>query len=240
MDTYGQKLQRVTEELRKARSESKTDTFVVSGLRILGDEAKELQKWMPHVLKGFLADFWSSNRKDLKYAILVQTWEKSNQVSRWILKSKLKAFDQSECEKNIDEWIDLFKLSSRSATGLTGSLHFIQAHLPQRIKFLFDKFGLGYGVMTTQGSEHLNRVLKNNLGSHSNHTPENFKHIVTRIAMGGYYCFDIILEEEKAEREKLNAPKRSYPDRRKALAENEGLEDPTAAFPDDLLGARSE
>lgn len=61
-------------------------------------------------------------------------------------------------EEIIDEFCIYFY--KKFGTHATWYLHFFWIHLPQYIKFWYPIIKVGYGIFTTQGSEHQNKFIK--------------------------------------------------------------------------------
>ena len=95
-----------------------------------------------------------------------------------IQSNSLKQEQVDAAEPNTDEYFNHYYINEGNLrVKYNWYAHFIRNHLHQYIKFWWYEFGLGYGIFSTQGSEHKNKEFKFAL-VHSNNGPNRFREIL--------------------------------------------------------------
>ena len=97
-------------------------------------------------------------------------------------------------EDKIDKFCEYFY---KHFTEGTWYLHFFWIHVPQWIKFWYPVIQCGYGIFTTQGSEHKNKFIKKGI-FHSQQRNNYLKNVVKKLQLKKFH----FMNYEKKQKDK--------------------------------------
>jgi hypothetical protein len=142
-------------------------------LALIGRDCFLIEKRAPAVLKTFRQEIVRRlGHEDQFYTLsldnLITLWGKWTRASRHIWAMSPSEQEINSCKE--DCWGFFRHLVSRfDASYVTWYIHFLAYHVHEATKLLYEEFHVGYGVMTTQATEHLHKWLKRRL----HHTLKN-------------------------------------------------------------------
>jgi len=132
----------------------------VTQLHLNGEDCRKLEKKMPKFVQSLLDRHSSPSKpsceKDLQK--IKHLWDLWSQVCPLLRKVRLENLQEKrDLKEAAIAYVDFYRQEFSKPTYY---MHFLRDHVASWTKTLFKEFGFGYGIMTTQGLEHRQKILK--------------------------------------------------------------------------------
>jgi hypothetical protein len=146
------------------------DTAIVTGdrkeMQLIGRDCHVLEIQVPQALTALRDQCLASGASRLKEQLfkdLLQLWNLWKEAAHHIWAVKVTDEQQvRKCEQDCHAF-HRHLVEKFGAHHVTWYIHWIHAHLPQWTTVLFEEFGVGYCIMSTQASEHLHKWMRKQL-----------------------------------------------------------------------------
>jgi hypothetical protein len=130
-------------------------------LHIIGRECLILEEKFPVFLEKIKVELPSDDPLMVAMAVdkLLTLWKLWIPVASHIRRIHPSEEDVSRCDTDCQRFITFFAENFQTQK-FTTYMHFVQDHLADCLRIYYNEFGFGYGVLSTQGLEHLNGDIK--------------------------------------------------------------------------------